>query len=131
MYQLGDSLITDSVQALVELVKNSYDADATYCKVTILTGGPAPAGSLDRQSNGWLVIEDNGTGMDYEDIKRGWLTIWIHQNEPSEKRNDGQGPYPTWRQRPREIERSAFGQSSGNADEKKRSDRSALGRRLD
>lgn len=75
IYQLGDSLITDSVQALVELVKNSYDADATYCKVTILTGGPAPAGSLDRQSNGWLVIEDNGTGMDYEDIKRGWLTI--------------------------------------------------------
>jgi len=28
VFQLGESLITDSVQALVELVKNCYDADA-------------------------------------------------------------------------------------------------------
>ena len=33
VFQLGESLITDSVQALTELVKNSYDADASYCKV--------------------------------------------------------------------------------------------------
>jgi hypothetical protein len=29
VFQLGESLITDSIQALMELVKNSYDADAT------------------------------------------------------------------------------------------------------
>jgi histidine kinase/DNA gyrase B/HSP90-like ATPase len=37
VFQLGESLITDSVQALVELVKNSYDADASYCKLNIST----------------------------------------------------------------------------------------------
>jgi hypothetical protein len=75
IYQLGDSLITDYVQALVELVKNSYDADATYCKVTILTGGPPPEGTQFANSNGWIVVEDNGTGMDKADISRGWLII--------------------------------------------------------
>ena len=29
VFRLGEELITDVVQALVELVKNSYDADAT------------------------------------------------------------------------------------------------------
>ena len=37
VFQLGESLITDSVQALVELVKNCYDADATFCKLNIST----------------------------------------------------------------------------------------------
>jgi len=39
VYQLGESLITDAVMALIELVKNCYDADATYAKVTIDTVG--------------------------------------------------------------------------------------------
>ena len=37
VFRLGEELITDVVQALVELVKNSYDADATWVKVTIDT----------------------------------------------------------------------------------------------
>jgi hypothetical protein len=37
VFQLGESLITDAIQALMELVKNSYDADASYCKVVIST----------------------------------------------------------------------------------------------
>ena len=32
--QLGAELVTDHVTALMELIKNSYDADATYVKVT-------------------------------------------------------------------------------------------------
>lgn len=35
--QLGDELITDSEQALLELVKNSYDADSEWCNVVIDT----------------------------------------------------------------------------------------------
>jgi Histidine kinase-, DNA gyrase B-, and HSP90-like ATPase len=38
VFQLGESLITNPVQALLELIKNSYDADATYCKVTAARG---------------------------------------------------------------------------------------------
>ena len=35
--QLGAELVTDQVTALMELIKNSYDADANYVKVTIDT----------------------------------------------------------------------------------------------
>jgi hypothetical protein len=47
VFQLGESLITDSIQALMELVKNSYDADASFCRVSISTS-PAPDESRSR-----------------------------------------------------------------------------------
>jgi len=39
VYQLGESLISDEVQALIELIKNCFDADAKYAKVIIDTEG--------------------------------------------------------------------------------------------
>jgi signal transduction histidine kinase len=62
---LGEQLITNEVIALVELVKNSYDADAT--RVTVL---------LDKVSDreeGRIVVEDDGVGMTLETI----LNIWL------------------------------------------------------
>ena len=44
VFRLGEELITDVVQALVELVKNSYDADATWVNVTIDTKGVNASG---------------------------------------------------------------------------------------
>jgi signal transduction histidine kinase len=75
VFQLGESLVSDVVQALVELVKNAYDADATYCKVTIRTAQTPPAGSAYPQAAGHIIIEDDGTGMDANAITMGWLTI--------------------------------------------------------
>ncbi len=75
VFQLGESLISDVVQALVELVKNSYDADASYCKITIRTDDPPPEGSAFPQSSGYILVEDDGTGMDADAITVGWLTI--------------------------------------------------------
>jgi signal transduction histidine kinase len=75
VFQLGESLITDSVQALLELVKNSYDADASYCKVTIDTGRETAAQTAFPQAVGTITVEDDGTGMSLADIRRGWLTI--------------------------------------------------------
>ena len=76
VYELGEKLISDEIQALVELVKNSYDADASYANVTVeaeeLVGDNSPNFS---QSRGYIIIEDDGTGMDWNDIERGWLTI--------------------------------------------------------
>jgi len=76
VYELGEKLISDEVQALVELVKNSYDADASYANVTVeaeeLVGDNSPNFS---QSRGYIIIEDDGIGMDWNDIERGWLTI--------------------------------------------------------
>lgn len=75
VFQLGENLITDVVQALVELIKNSYDADATYCSVVIDTQGHPGPTSVFPQANGLITIEDDGSGMDLPTIRRGWLTI--------------------------------------------------------
>lgn len=75
VYQLGDGLITDAVQALVELIKNSYDADASYASVVISTGENEHPLSRYGGAKGFIVIEDNGHGMTLDVIRRGWLTI--------------------------------------------------------
>ncbi|RNL72765.1 hypothetical protein EBF04_20870 [Streptomyces sp. I6] len=71
VFKLGEDLITDSMQALIELVKNCYDADATWAEIVINTG-LAGAGN---PANPSIVIRDNGSGMSVEQIRRGWLTI--------------------------------------------------------
>ena len=76
VYQLGESLITDAVQALIELVKNCYDADATFAKVTIDTLGVAKVeGAKYGSEGGRIIVEDDGHGMTQEDVESGWLTI--------------------------------------------------------
>jgi signal transduction histidine kinase len=78
--QLGEELISDEVTALIELVKNSYDADASYVNVVISTDGnlddlQSPMSKDKRSSPGYILIEDNGTGMTSKEIHEGWLTI--------------------------------------------------------
>ena len=74
--QLGADLVTDDVQALVELIKNCYDADADYAKITINTIGPNADDESDySEAIGSIIVEDNGTGMDIETIKTCWMFI--------------------------------------------------------
>ena len=61
---LGDQLIRDANLAVFELVKNAYDADASMCTVT-LNDIEDPSASI--------VVEDNGTGMDWETVMGVWL----------------------------------------------------------
>jgi len=61
---LGEHLIRDATVGLLELVKNSYDADAT--KVEILMSGL-------NTPNGKIVIRDDGTGMDLETFLNNWM----------------------------------------------------------
>lgn len=76
IFRLGEELITDEVMALVELIKNSYDADASYVKVTVNTAGPCDVeGSAYPSAKGYITVEDDGFGMTEETIQRGWLTI--------------------------------------------------------
>ncbi|MFH1034329.1 MAG: sensor histidine kinase [Pseudomonadota bacterium] len=76
VYQLGESLISDSVQALIELVKNCYDADASYAKVVIDTQGIYEIdGTKCSSEGGRIIVEDDGHGMNLEDVETGWLTI--------------------------------------------------------
>jgi signal transduction histidine kinase len=63
--RLGRELVAKQETALVELVKNSFDADATSSNV-VLTG---------RGTSAVLEISDNGSGMRREDIIHGFLRL--------------------------------------------------------
>lgn len=74
--QLGDELVSDEVTAIVELVKNAYDADADYAHVVVNTVDSPPGDqSKFNTAVGFITIEDDGMGMDRADIERGWLMI--------------------------------------------------------
>lgn len=57
IYHLGEQLISDELVALLELIKNAYDADATKCTVVVNSRVETPHGA------GSIVIKDNGNGM--------------------------------------------------------------------
>lgn len=63
--QLGDQLIRSESIALLEIIKNAYDACAT--KVTVSMK------NLDTKNFAEISIEDNGFGMSADTIKRIWL----------------------------------------------------------
>ena len=64
--QLGRELVTDFVTALVELIKNAYDADADSASISI----------LDTQKGlGKIVVADCGSGMTAEDFENKWMII--------------------------------------------------------
>jgi len=65
LLQLGDQLIKNESIALVELVKNSYDADAN--KVDIYME------NVDNAELGVIIIEDDGYGMDTETVVNVWM----------------------------------------------------------
>lgn len=66
---LGDQLIKNEQIALTELIKNSYDADADWVKVSFENFGD----NLEVLNNSKIVIEDNGTGMTLETIEKSWM----------------------------------------------------------
>jgi signal transduction histidine kinase len=65
--ELGELLVGRDSTALVELIKNAYDADATE----IIVNGV----SLDNPAEGYIVIDDNGIGMEPQQFQNGFLRI--------------------------------------------------------
>lgn len=65
--QLGEQLIKNESIALLELIKNSYDADASECNIIMK--------NPDSTDEGEIVIWDDGEGMDYDVLSKGWLEI--------------------------------------------------------
>lgn len=63
LQELGERLVAQPEVALVELIKNSYDADATVCEIGFTPG---------RQI---LSVVDNGHGMTKEEFESRWMTI--------------------------------------------------------
>lgn len=72
--RLGEELITDHIQALSELIKNAYDADATVVKVSVDTT-KIVADHDERIRTGMITVADNGFGMDENAVRTGWLRV--------------------------------------------------------
>lgn len=65
--QLGDMLIKSEDVAFIELIKNSYDAEAE--NVTVLMD------KIDQPTEGIILIEDDGYGMDANTVINVWLEL--------------------------------------------------------
>lgn len=66
---LGEDLIKDEKTAMIELVKNAYDADATLVTINFKNFGD----NFISTDNSEIVIEDNGEGMTDEILRNEWL----------------------------------------------------------
>ncbi len=77
----GDELISSETVAVIELVKNAYDADAT--RVLVQFRGPLEIGK------GSIEVIDNGHGMSLDTILNTWMepaTLMRKRNPRSEQR---------------------------------------------
>jgi len=64
--RLGEELNPNADQGIIELVRNSYDADAVKCRVELLdTDKPG----------GTVRVTDDGVGMTREALRDGWLVL--------------------------------------------------------
>lgn len=71
---LGEQLIKNEQIALAELIKNSYDADAAWVKVSFVNFGfDKNKNSLFKTPDSKIIIEDNGCGMDMNVIEDSWM----------------------------------------------------------
>src|SRR6185437_1959944 len=75
---LGEQLIASEKVGILELIKNAYDAGASYCRVRI-ENVPSLA-AFDKTQYLFpdlpgpvLIIEDDGSGMTRDVIENGWL----------------------------------------------------------
>ena len=78
---LGSELITDDEVAIFELVKNSFDAEASHVELY-----------FDAHQ---IVVSDNGIGMTMEDVRKKWLFVGYsakrEQNRPPDFRDTIEG----------------------------------------
>jgi hypothetical protein len=78
---LGDELVSSETVAVIELVKNAYDADATW--VLVRFREPLEIGQ------GMIEVIDNGHGMSLETIQNAWMepaTLMKKRQTRSERR---------------------------------------------
>lgn len=78
---LGRKQIRDGVTALAELMKNSYDADAEWIRVEFVTEVNRP----------YILICDDGYGMDQEDIENKWLVLGTDSKQSNKSKKTFKG----------------------------------------
>ncbi|SBS69950.1 sensor histidine kinase [uncultured Microbacterium sp.] len=81
---LGEQLIKNDRIALTELVKNSYDADATRVQIRLDGFGP----NLETLADSSITVIDNGIGMSADIVREHWLNPAT--NIKAEKKRKGE-----------------------------------------
>ena len=84
---IGDQLITDKKVAVIEIIKNCYDADAKSVKVRFGNMNNVGFHDLPVEEQAYIEIEDDGCGMSLEVIENVWLRP-ATPNKIEKKRNN-------------------------------------------
>lgn len=79
LIHLGRDSIKDHTTALIELVKNSYDADATDVDVEVMC----------KKGNDLIRVADNGFGMTNQQLLNNWLRIGFSDKKTSKHSESG------------------------------------------
>ncbi|MCL2228424.1 MAG: ATP-binding protein [Firmicutes bacterium] len=74
---IGRENVSKIEGALIELIKNAYDADASKCILYF------------EESTGTLILIDNGIGMSKEIIKKHWMSIGFSDKDVNLVSDDG------------------------------------------
>lgn len=95
--QLGAELISGPEIALLELIKNSHDADANFCYIEVDTNYRETINHIEivndkrvetpKEYIGKITVKDNGHGMDRERINRSWLTVSYSEKKEAKANN--------------------------------------------
>jgi Histidine kinase-, DNA gyrase B-, and HSP90-like ATPase len=72
---IGRDLIKDKYAAIVELVKNAYDADSAYCKISLLpfVKDVQADGITETKKGVRIEIIDEGHWMSYDTVVDKWM----------------------------------------------------------
>lgn len=82
---IGKDLINDDNIAIVELVKNAYDAGSD--SVLVRFDGFTKVGNTSKSSR--IIIADKGCGMGLDDIENKWLNIAYSEKKLAHQENGG------------------------------------------
>lgn len=86
---IGKDLINDDNIAILELVKNSFDADAkkVFVKFINLKSNDDASVSSFSEETSRIIIQDDGLGMDISDITNKWLNIAYSEKKSNNRQH--------------------------------------------
>jgi hypothetical protein len=82
--ELGEESISNPNSAVLELIKNAHDADATKVEIDIV--------DLNKPVDSKIVISDNGKGMNYNELENKWMNIASPHKSSVKKTKKGRIP---------------------------------------
>ena len=87
---IGKDLINDDNIAILELVKNSFDADAKRVDIVYknLKDNDDKTVDVFSQNTSRIIVKDDGLGMDLNDIQNKWLNIAYSEKKSNSRQHN-------------------------------------------